>query len=75
MSPGRKARPAQKRVAVYLFRRHPLVTAGPEWGTIDAICRIEGAIPLGRSAREVCARLLDADGFLPPGVSPDDVES
>jgi hypothetical protein len=44
----------------------------PEWGTRDAISAIE-CIPLRPTERTIDASYLDKDGFLPDGLTPDDV--
>jgi len=62
-----------RKVPIYLFRG-PEEMTDPErrWGTLDAIFRLDGCVPIGRSARRVDPDLLDEDGFLPYGLSPDD---
>jgi hypothetical protein len=65
-----------KQVQVYLFkRRRPLLEMEPEWGTLDAIAAIEGCVAVRRTVRRVRADRLDADGFIPYGMSPDDLDS
>jgi hypothetical protein len=63
-----------KEAIVYLFKRNrPVLDMDPKWGTLDAISAVEGSIPITRSGRRVSADLLDADGFIPYGLSPDDL--
>lgn len=63
-----------RQVAVYRYHpRWPVPEYLPAWGTLDAIAMIDGCIPLLPTGRRVDASLLDSDGFLPYGVSPDDV--
>ena len=65
-----------KQVVVYHFKRKlPLLEMKPEWGTLDAISNMRGCVPVTRSARCVRADLLDADGFVPYGLTPDDLDS
>lgn len=64
------------KVAVYLFRRQdPGPKIAPQWGTLEAIAQLDNCVPITRSARRVDPALLDTDGFLPYGLSPDDVAS
>lgn len=62
------------KVPVYLYKRRDGVP-DPErkWGTLDAIFNLEGCAPITRSARRVDPDLLDEDGFLPYGLSPDEL--
>jgi hypothetical protein len=60
-------------VTVYRYKRRWAAPEYlPEWGTRDAISAIE-YIPLRPSERQVNASYLDGDGFLPHGLTPDDV--
>lgn len=47
----------------------------PEWGTRDAIANLDGCVLIARSERLVRTSALDADGFLPLGVTPDDLQT
>lgn len=70
------AMPTQRsrQVSVYRYRsRWPVPEFLPAWGTLDAIAMIDGCIPMRPTRRRVDASLLDAEGFLPYGVSPDDI--
>ncbi|HUJ01969.1 MAG TPA: hypothetical protein VLY46_17135 [Usitatibacter sp.] len=54
-----------RKVSVYRYKsRWPLPGFLPTWGTREAIASLDGCIPIGPSAREVCASEVDADGFL-----------
>jgi hypothetical protein len=67
---------SMKQVVVYLVkRRRPLLEMEAEWGTLEAISAIEGCIPVRRTARRVSADMLDSDGFIHYGMSPDDLDS
>lgn len=62
------------KVAVYLYRRPgPGPGLEPQWGTLEAIAKLDDCVPITRSARKVDPSLLDSDGFLPYGLSPDDL--
>jgi hypothetical protein len=62
------------KVAIYLYRRKdPVAGTDAQWGTLDAIAKLDGCDPITRSARRVDPALLDPEGFLPYGLSPDDV--
>jgi hypothetical protein len=61
-------------VFVYLYKRiGPQPEFLPQWGTLEAVAQLDGCIAITRSARRVDASLVDADGFLPYGITPDDV--
>jgi hypothetical protein len=63
-------------VFVYLYKRiGPQPEFLPQWGTPEAIAQLDGCIAITRSARRVRADLLDADGFVPYGLTPDDLDS
>jgi hypothetical protein len=47
----------------------------PQWGTREAIALLDGCIAIRPSERRVDASLVDADGFVPYGLSPDDLDS
>lgn len=65
---------SSRRVAVYRYKpRWPIPDFLPEWGTEDAIASIDGCVLLLPTERQVDASELDPDGFLPYGVTPDDV--
>jgi hypothetical protein len=62
-----------KTVTVYRYKRRWAAPEYlPEWGTRDAISAIE-CIPLRQTERSINAAYLDVDGFLPYGLTPDDV--
>jgi hypothetical protein len=62
------------KVPIYLFfGPDGVVDPDRKWGTLDAIFNLEGCTPIGRSGRRVDAELLDDAGFLPYGLSPDDI--
>jgi hypothetical protein len=63
-----------KRVPVYLYRKSERGAPEPDWGTMTAILALEGCEPITRSARLVKRDALEADGFLPSGVTPDETE-
>jgi hypothetical protein len=63
-----------KRVPVYLYRKTERGAPEPDWGTMTAILALEGCEPITRSARMVKREAISSDGFLPHGLSPDDVE-
>lgn len=64
----------QEKVAVFLYRRsEPGGGEHPKWGTLEAIARLDDCVPITRSARRIDKGLLDAEGFLPYGLSPDEV--
>jgi len=62
-----------RRVPVYLYRKEEGHPPEAHWGTMTAIFALEGCEPVTRSARLVDRKALDRQGFLPRGVSPDDV--
>lgn len=63
-----------RHVSVYRYRsRWPVPEFLPAWGTLEAIALIDGCIPMRPTRRRVDASLVDAEGFLPYGVSPNDV--
>ena len=64
-----------RRVPVYRYKpRWPIPDFMPAWGTEDAIPSIDGCVAMMPTVRHVDASELDADGFLPYGVTPDDLE-
>ena len=63
-----------KRVPVYLYRKSARSAPEPDWGTMTAILALEGCEPITRSARLVKPDALQSTGFLPSGVTPDEVE-
>ena len=63
-----------KRVPVYLYRRSVRAAPEPDWGTMTAILALDGCEPIARSARLVAPDALESSGFLPKGVTPDEVE-
>jgi hypothetical protein len=67
-------KPVPKRIPVYLYRKSLRGAPEPDWGTITAILALEGCEPIARSARLVKPDAVAANGFLPQGVTPDDVE-
>jgi hypothetical protein len=71
---GAMRTPVPKRVAVFLYRKSERAAPEPDWGTMTAILALEGCQPIGRSARMVDSAALEPSGFLPKGVTPDEVE-
>lgn len=67
-------KPVPKRVPVYLYRKGDRGAPEPGWGTMTAILALEGCEPITRSARLVKPGALEKSGFLPHGVTPDEVE-
>ena len=63
-----------KRVPVYLYRKSQRGAPEREWGTMTAILALDGCEPITRSARLVKPAALEKSGFLPRGVTPDEVE-
>jgi hypothetical protein len=63
-----------KKVPVYLYRRSVRGAPEGDWGTMTAILALEGCEPIARSARLVRREALEASGFLPHGVTPDEAE-
>lgn len=67
-------RPKSRRVFVYRYRpRWQVPEFLPAWGTLEAIALIDGCIPMRPTRRRVDASQVDAEGFLPYGVSPNDL--
>lgn len=63
-----------KRVPVYLYRKSVRSAPEQDWGTMTAILALEGCEPITRSARLVKPDALERSGFLPKGITPDEVE-
>jgi hypothetical protein len=64
---------AAETVFVYLYKRiGPQPEFLPQWGTLEAIAQLDRCVAITRSARRVDASLVDADGFLPYDITPDD---
>ena len=65
-----------RRVPVYRYRSSwPIPEFLPAWGTLDAIATIDGCTPMRPTERLVDRSLLDPEGFLPYGISPDGLDA